>query len=111
MFPDFNLPFWLYTNASSVRLGAILAQVQEGWEHIICCASHTTIVTECHYGTTKLECLAMVWALHMFQHYLVGITFEVFIDHYTLQWMKTTKAEATALHGWRQEIEELGFVV
>ena len=40
-FPDFNLPFWLYTGASTQGLGAILEQVQEGWERIICCASHT----------------------------------------------------------------------
>ena len=40
-FPDFNLPFRLYTDASTVGLGAILAQIQEGKERIICCASHS----------------------------------------------------------------------
>ena len=38
-FPDFSLPFRLYTNASTAGLAAILAQVQESKECIICCAS------------------------------------------------------------------------
>ena len=41
-FPDFNLPFWLYTDASTAGLGAILAQVQEGKERIICCVRRHT---------------------------------------------------------------------
>ena len=38
-FPDFNVPFRLYTDASTLGLGAILAQVQDGKERIICCSS------------------------------------------------------------------------
>ena len=34
-FPDFSLPFRLYTDASTTDLGAILAQVREGKERII----------------------------------------------------------------------------
>ena len=40
-FPDFSLPFRLYTDASTAGLSAILAQVREGKEHIICCASRS----------------------------------------------------------------------
>ena len=38
-FPDFSQAFRLYTDASTTGLGAILAQVRDGKEHIICCAS------------------------------------------------------------------------
>ena len=42
-FPDFSQSFRLYTDASTAGLGAILAQVREGKERIICCASgHST---------------------------------------------------------------------
>ena len=40
-FPDFSLPSRLYTDASTAALGAIMAQVQEGKERIICCASRS----------------------------------------------------------------------
>ena len=35
-FPDFSQPFWLYTDASTAGLGAILVQVRKGRECIIC---------------------------------------------------------------------------
>ena len=35
-FPDFSLPFRLYMDTSTAGLGAILAQVREGKERIIC---------------------------------------------------------------------------
>ena len=41
VFPDFSLPFRLYNDASTAGLGAILAQVREGKERIICCASRS----------------------------------------------------------------------
>ena len=60
-YPDFSKPFWLYTEASNLGLGAILAQKQKGKENIICCASQTLNNAEANYSTTKKECLAIVW--------------------------------------------------
>ena len=40
-FPDFGLPFRLDMEASTAGLGAILAQVREGKERILCCASRS----------------------------------------------------------------------
>ena len=42
-FPDFSLPFRLYTDALIAGLGAILAQVREGKECIICCTSQSPL--------------------------------------------------------------------
>ena len=54
-FPDFSQEFRLYTDASTAGLGAILAQVREGKEHIICCASRALNKAEKSYPATKLE--------------------------------------------------------
>ena len=88
-FPDFSQPFRLYTDASTAGLGAIVAQVHEGRERIICCASRSLNQVEKAYPATKLECLAIVWAVAKFNPYLTAMPFEVFMDHYALQWLKT----------------------
>ena len=59
-FPDFSQAFRLYTDASTAGLGAILAQVRDGKERIICCASRALNQAEKSYPATKLECLAIV---------------------------------------------------
>ena len=84
-FPNFSLPFRLYTDESTTGLGAILAQVREGKERIICCASRSLNQAEKAYPATKLECLAIVWAVAKFRPYLMSMPFEVYTDHYALQ--------------------------
>ena len=110
-FPDFNLPFQLYTDALTAGLGAILDQVREGKERIICCASRSLNQAEKAYPATKLECLAIVWAIAKFRPYLMSIPFEVYTDHYTLQWLKTMRTGSALLHRWSATLEEYDFTV
>ena len=97
-FPDFSQPFRLYTDASTAGLGAILAQVREGRERIICCASRSLNQAEKAYPATWLECLAIVWAVAKFHPYLMAMPLEVFTDHYALQWLKTMRTRSALLH-------------
>ena len=69
-FPDFSQAFRLYTDASTAGLGAILAQIRDGKERIICCASRDLNQAEKAYPATKLECLAIMWAVAKFRPYL-----------------------------------------
>ena len=110
-FPDFNLPFRLYTDDSTADLGAILAQVQDGKERIICCASCSLNQAEKAYPATKLECLAIVWAVAKFRPYLMLMSFEVYTNHYTLQWLKTMHMGSALLHRWSAALEEYDFIV
>ena len=110
-FPDFNLPFRLYTDASTAGLGAILAQVQEGKERIICCASRSLNQAEKAYPATKLECLAIVWAVAKFHPYLMSMSFEVYTDHYVLQWLNKMRTGSALLHRWSAALEEYHFTV
>ena len=110
-FPDFSQAFRLYTDASTAGLGAILAQVREGKERIICCASRALNKAEKSYPATKLECLAIVWAVTKFRPYLMAMPFEVFTDHYALQWLKTMRMGSTLLHRWSAALEEYDFTV
>ena len=110
-FPDFNLPFRLYTDASTAGLGAILAQIQGGKERIICCASRSLNQGEKAYPATKLECLAIVWAVAKFRPYLMATPLEVYTDHYALQWLKTMRTGSALLHRWSAALEEYDYVV
>ena len=79
-FPDFSQAFRLYTDASTAGLGAILAQVRDGKERIICCASRALNQAEKAYPATKLECLAIVWAVAKFRPYLMAMPFKVYLE-------------------------------
>ena len=110
-FPDFSQAFRLYTDASTAGLGAILAQVREGKERIICCASRALNKAEKSYPATKLECLVIVWAVAKFRPYLMAMPFEVYTDHYALQWLKTMRTGSALLHRWSAALEEYDFTV
>ena len=110
-FPDFIQAFRLYTDASTAGLGAILAQIHDGKERIICCASRDLNQAEKTYPTTKLVCLAIVWAVAKFRPYLMAMPFEVYTDHYALQWLKTMRTGSALLHRWSAALEEYDFTV
>ncbi|GFW11146.1 retrovirus-related Pol polyprotein from transposon 297 [Trichonephila clavipes] len=61
-FPDFKKPFDLFTDASSVGVGAVLNQEQRP----VVFASRTLSAAERNYTVTERECLAVVWALNKF---------------------------------------------
>ena len=110
-FPDFSQAFRLYTDASTAGLAAILAQVRDGKERIICCASRALNQAEKSYPATKLECLAIVWAVAKFRPCLMAMPFEVYTDHYALQWLKTMRTGSALLHRWSAAMEEYDFTV
>lgn len=79
-YADFTKPFLLYTDASNLGLGAVLAQRQDGVERVIAYASrslHPAERNDANYSSFKLELLALKWALsEKFKDYLWGD------DHY-----------------------------
>ena len=109
--PDFSLPFRLYMDVSTAGLGTIPAQIREGKERIICCASRSLNQTEKAYLPTKLEYLAIVWGVAKFRPYFMSMPFEVYTDHYALQWLKTMRTRSALLHRWSAALEEYDFTV
>jgi hypothetical protein len=84
LFPDWQLPFKLYVDASMTGLGAALHQVQiiDGIkrEGPIVFISRQLKDSEGKYGASQLECLCLVWALDKLHYYLDGSVFEVITD-------------------------------
>lgn len=54
----------------------------------------------------------MVWTTRNFHIYIVGNTFKIYMEHYSLQWLQTMKAMGCALlHCWQCELEEFNLVI
>ena len=66
--------FSLYTDASSVGVGAVLEQSGK----IIAYASRSLTKAERQYSTIQRECLSIVYATKQFRHYLLGRHFTLF---------------------------------
>ncbi|GES92926.1 retroviral-like aspartic protease 1 [Rhizophagus clarus] len=100
-YPNFEKPFILYTDASTFALGAILSQKNEDKkERVIAYASRTLGKHERNYGITELECLAVVWAVKHFHHYLHGQKFTVITDHAALRYLLNLSNPAGRLGRW-----------
>lgn len=78
-FPDFTVPFLLYTDASC-SAGAVLAQKQTQ-EKVIAYASHVLTKAERKWSTYDRELWAIVWAVRHFRHYLYKQPFIIVTDH------------------------------
>lgn len=60
---DFNLPFVLQTDASSLAIGAVLSQEIDGERQPVAFASRTLTNQERKSSTYGLECLAVVFGM------------------------------------------------
>ena len=112
-FPDFNLPFELYTDASKDGLGAVLYQKQGGTTKVIGYGSRTLTNAEKNYHlhSGKLEFLALKWAVtDHFRDYLhYASSFTVYTDNNPLTYVMTTaKLNATGQR-WVGELSEYNF--
>ncbi len=81
-FPDYSLSFILYTDASSLGVGAVLMQHNVHGKHRpIAYASCTLTRAESNYSVTHQETLAVVWALKHFRDIILGYPVTVLNDH------------------------------
>ncbi|ROT62774.1 hypothetical protein C7M84_019357 [Penaeus vannamei] len=81
IFPDFDQPFTLATDASYSGLGAALMQKVDGRLRPIAYASRKLNAAERHYSVTDMEALAVVWSLKHFREIILGYNIEVLTDH------------------------------
>ena len=98
--------FMLQTDASAVGLGAVLEQ--DG--HVIAYASRSLTPSERQYSVIQRECLAVVYALKQFRHYLLGRRFQLLTDHAPLQWLSAQKMEGM-LCRWALAMQEYDFQI
>ena len=101
-YADYQKPFVVHTDASTLGLGAVLSQRQEdGKERVIAYASQTLNKAEQNYDAHKLEFLTLKWAItDRFHEYLYGSTFDVFTDNNPLTYILSTAKLDAMGHRW-----------
>ena len=93
---DFKRATELHTDASHDGLGAMLLQVYDDGPRLIYCISRRTSAAERNYHSTKLELLAVVWAVIRLRHYLLGSHFTIVSDCTCIQLLSSTATRQTA---------------
>ena len=104
-------PLNVYTDASGIGLGAILNQVQDGVEKTIEYISCTLNKHQMNYSTIEQECLAILWAVKKWRHFLLGTEFKIITDHCNLCWLLRIKDPSGRLARWALLLQEYRFTV
>ena len=102
VFPNFNKPFLLETDASKEGLGAMLSQKQDdGCYHPINFGSHSPMPVGKNDHSLKLEFLTLKWGvMEHFKEYLAYVLFVVRMDNNPLTYILTTPNLDATGHGW-----------
>ena len=102
VFPDFDKPFLLETDASKEGLGAVLSQKQsDGCYHPVTFGSCSPTPSERIYHSYKLEFLALKWSImEHFKEYLTYSPFMVQTDNNPLMYMLMMPNLDATGHRW-----------
>ena len=79
-YPDYSKVFKIYTDASSIQLGAVITQGNRP----IAFFSRKLFDAQCKYSVTKIELLAIFEILNKFKGMLWGQPIKVYTDHRNL---------------------------
>ena len=114
-YPNYNLPFFITTDASHQGLGSVLYQSQEGTDRVISYASRTLSEAEKNYHmhSGKLEFLGLKWAVtDRFVDYLrYGPPFTIYTDNNPLTYILTTaKLNAVGMR-WVNDLADFQFSI
>ncbi|WVZ81155.1 LOW QUALITY PROTEIN: hypothetical protein U9M48_028567 [Paspalum notatum var. saurae] len=100
--PDITKPFEVYCDASGNGLGCVL--MQEG--RVVAYASRQLRNHEANYPTHDLELAAVVHALKIWRHYLLGNTCNIYTDHKSLKYIFTQPELNMRQRRWLELIKD-----
>jgi hypothetical protein len=100
--PDNTKPFEVYCNASGTGLGCVLMQDNR----VISYASRALRPHEQNYLTHDLELAAVVHALKIWRHYLMGAHCNIYTDHKSLKYIFTQAGLNMRQRRWLELIKD-----
>ena len=84
----------------------LLQTNDKGEQHPRAYASRILTTAERNYAPTEGECLAVVWAVKKFRHYLHGRHFKILTDHHALKWLQEARFNNSKLERWALAMQE-----
>lgn len=81
--PDNNDDFVVYSRTSGIRLSCVLMKR----DRVIAYTSRLLKVYEQNYPIHDLKLVIVVFALHIWRHYLLGVSFQLFTNHKRLKYI------------------------
>ena len=109
-YPDLNLPFHVYTDASSFAIGMVLGQIQNGHDRVIEYAGRSLTPAERNYSVGELETLAAVESVKRFHHYLHA-KFTLFTDNTSVAWLMKQKNPKNRIARWLMTLQGYDFEI
>jgi hypothetical protein len=100
--PDIEKPFDVYCDASGSGLGCVLMQE----DRVIAYASIQLRWHEEHYPTHDLELAAVVHALKIWRHYLLGDICHLYTDHKSMKYIFTQSELNMRQRRWLELIKD-----
>jgi hypothetical protein len=109
---DPNRQTELHTDASSVGLGAMLIQFDSitKAKHLVYCCSRSLSDAEKKYHSTKLEVLAVIWALDKLRPYL-DREFTLVTDCNAIVFLNRNRSSTSQLSRWFDLVQEFHMTV
>lgn len=106
IFPDYNKPFILQTDASKQGLGVVLAQEKDGRIHPCAYAARSLLPAERNYSVTRLEFAAVMYAIDKFSCYLRFHPFVIETDHIALKYIWSMKSPQGQTARWLEKLAD-----
>jgi len=104
---DATRPTELHTDASCNGLAGMLLQRDKSGElRLVHCYSKKTSETERRYHSSKLELMAIVWALDRMRSWLIGVHVIIITDCQALVYMNSLKSTNSQITRWFDLIQE-----
>lgn len=111
---DYSRQLILHTDFSNKGIAAVLGQLDDhGQEYMCACISRSLNKHEANYASYKGEMLAVVWAVKMLRHHLIGsdIPFKLVTDHQPLLYLMSSEGLTGQYARFALVLQEYNFTI
>jgi hypothetical protein len=111
VWPKADDQFVVIVDGCRTGVGYLLAVKRDGKLKPVQYGGKALTKSQQNYDITNIEAYALICAVREFRMFLINTKFEVYSDHYSLQWLQTKKATSGRILRWSIELSEYNYSV